>query len=81
MSKKKKRKTKTVYIDDGRSLADMSALSGASSTRGRAPTEFGFKAKFRTYFESVKLMILPMIVTLCLIGVAFLLLYLLLSLA
>ena len=82
MSKKnKKNKEKYVYVDDGRAISDMSMLGGAPSMRKRAQGDNGFIAKFRTYFESVKLMIFPMLIMLGLIGAAFLILYLLLSLA
>ena len=79
MSKNKKKKSKkTIYYDDGRSIADMSAIGGKSQ---KSSYRFGFKEKMRTYFESVKLMILPMLLTIGIIGVAFLILYILLSLA
>lgn len=79
MSNKKKRKTKTVYYDDGRSLADMSSLG----RRGSEPSgiKAGWREKWRTYFESVKMMLLPMLVVLGLVCLAFGLLYVLLALA
>ena len=77
---KKKRKAKNEYYDDGRTISDMSMLGGAKSG-ARHSSISSYREKLRTYFESVKLMILPMVITLALIGVAFLLLYLLLSLA
>lgn len=79
MSNKKKKKPKTVYYDDGRSLADMSAISN----RGKEPSgiKSGWREKWRTYFESVKMMLLPMLVVLGLVCVAFGILYLLLALA
>ncbi len=84
MSKgKKKKNKKTVYIDDGRTIVDMSTLGGSSSKNAKnsGPVGSRFRDKMRTYFESVKLMLLPMLLVLGLIAVAFLLLYLLLSLA
>ena len=80
MSNKKKRKPKTVYFDDGRSIADMSVLNG----RGKEPdgiVKSGWREKWRTYFQSVKMMLLPMLVVLGLVCIAFGLLYLLLALA
>ena len=83
MSKdKKKKRKKNVYIDDGRTIVDMSAFGGSSKNPNRGvPVGSGFKDKMRTYFESVKLMLLPMLLVLGLIAIAFLILYLLLSLA
>ena len=83
MSKDQKKKdNKTVYIDDGRTIVDMSAFGGSSKKpNNRGPIGSGFKDKMRTYFESVKLMLLPMLLVLGLIAIAFLILYLLLSLA
>ena len=78
MSNKKKRKPKTVYYDDGRSIADMSAI------RGKEPAgavRSGWREKWRTYFQSVKMMLLPMLVVLGLVCIAFGLLYVLLALA
>lgn len=79
MSNKKKKKPKTVYYDDGRSLADMSSVRG----HGRQPSGIssGWREKWRTYFQSVKMMLLPMLVVLGLVCVAFGLLYVLLALA
>ena len=78
--KKKKKKTKTEYYDDGRTISDMSMFGTSGKPKSSSPVS-SWRERFRTYFESVKMMILPMLVTLALIGVAFLLLYLLLSLA
>jgi len=80
MSNKKKKKPKTIYYDDGRSLADMSSVTN----RGREPagvTRSGWRERWQTYFQSVKMMLLPMLVVLGLVAVAFGLLYLLLALA
>lgn len=87
MSKdKKKKKQKTVYIDDGRTIADMSSFGGRKadreprfdrSGRRRAP----LKEQFETYKAAVRTMILPMLVTIGIICVAFGLLYLMFELA
>lgn len=79
--KKNKKKEKIIYIDDGSSIADMSSLgtgrSGKNSQRSSGglngrPT---FKACFRTYIEAVKMMIVPMLITMGIITIAFLLIY------
>ena len=80
MSNKKKKKPKTVYYDDGRSIVDMSSING----RGKDPeglVRSGWREKWRTYFQSVKMMLLPMLVVLGLVCIAFGLLYVLLTLA
>ena len=73
---KNKKKEKTVYIDDGSSIADMSSLSKglAQSSRrlGGRPT---FKECFKTYIEAVKMMIKPMFITIGIITIAFLIIY------
>lgn len=87
MSKdKKKKKQKTVYIDDGRTIADMSSFGGRKADREvkfdrngrrRAP----IKEQFETYKAAVRTMVLPMLVTIGIICVAFGLLYLMFELA
>ena len=82
MSKKKQKKEKIHYIDDGRSLADMSAFgSRRPSTGGRRLTTeehtSRFRACARTYWESVKLMFIPCLVTLGIIAAAFFIFWLL----
>ncbi len=72
--KKKKKKKKTVYVDDGRTVADMSGLYGQRS-RGAKGT---VKDQARTYFEAMKMMFIPMLVTIGIISVAFFIAWLLL---
>lgn len=87
MSKNKKKKTKTVYIDDGRTIADMSGLYGKN--RSKSNQEFSdlgrpkstLRDQARTYFAAVKTMILPMLMTIGGITLVFLILYLILELA
>ncbi|MBQ8879906.1 MAG: hypothetical protein IJY69_03580 [Clostridia bacterium] len=89
MSDKKKKKQKTVYIDDGRTLADMSGVSRTTffgemrkrqSEKAESQREPRIKGAtpFRTYMNAVRLMIVPMLVTLGIIAAAFLLIYLML---
>ena len=79
MSKNKK-KEKKIYIDDGSSIADMSALDNGLLNKnslyssGRAPRPT-FKECFRTYIEAVKMMIKPMFITIGIITIAFLIVY------
>ena len=87
MSKKeKKKREKIIYIDDGRTIADMSGLAASKkrtpTAQNRSPAPRStFREKWATYWRSVKYMILPMLFTLAVISAAFGLLYLLLSLA
>ena len=78
--KAKKDKKKTVYIDDGSTISDMSGVG-----RSRFPISKenpGSRATlgemFRTYTDAVRMMFLPMLAVLGIIAVAFLLVYFLL---
>ena len=85
MSKGKKKK-KTVYVDDGSSICDMSALgkgrsrnnSGYRSNKYTFGTSSRFQECFKTYIAAVKMMIKPMFITIGIITLAFLIVYLLL---
>ena len=74
---KKEKKQKVRYIDDGRSLADMSALRGVDK-RYVGP-KGGFKAQARTYWNTVTLMFVPMMVTIGIICLAFFIMWLMLT--
>ena len=78
---KKNTKKKIIYIDDGRSFADFSNFSNkhsklyGSNDNGVNFSGSKFKDSIKTYFESVKLMLLPMLVMLGFMCVLFLLLW------
>ena len=80
----KKKKEKTIYIDDGSSIADMSSLDGgflsksALSGSRRSSQRPTLRECFTTYIEAVKMMIKPMLITIGVISIAFLILYLIL---
>ena len=79
MSKdKKKKKEKVTYVDDGRTLYDMSALGGS---RGMNVGKGTWKERTRTYFTAVKQMIIPMFVTIGIICLVFGILWVILTLA
>ena len=59
--KEKKKKEKITYIDDGRSLADMSGVSGGMHF-SKQHTVSSFKAQWDTYWGAVKMMLFPMLV-------------------
>ena len=68
---KKKKKTKVTYIDDGSTIADMSALGGSKGKGGmKLPSTFSDRTK--TFFSAMKMMIGPMFVAITIIGVTFL---------
>lgn len=86
MADKKKKKQKTVYVDDGRTIADMSALGEKRIKFGSGAPSGGkshgtLKDHMRTYFNACKTMFLPMLATMGIICIAFLILYLILELA
>ena len=77
MADKKQKKEKVRYIDDGRTIADMSALSGVDK-RYTGP-KGTFKDQMRTYWNTVKLMFIPMMVTIGIICLAFFIMWLMLT--
>ena len=84
MGKKQKKKEKITYIDDGSSVADMSALDSKDGQnkppRTEAPgrTRAPLKEQFKTFFDAQRMMFLPMLAVLGIIALAFLLVYLIL---
>ena len=85
MSKDKKKKNTTVYYDDGRTIADMSALSGKRRDCGNVSPSYGKRASLKeqakTYFAAVRMMFVPMLAVMAAICVLFLILYVILELA
>lgn len=83
MSGGKKKKNKVRYIDDGRTVADMSALGGGKKRSGTSydrPRSTRHD-KWNTYKNSVKMMFVPMLVTMAAIAVIFGIIYLFLTIA
>ena len=90
---KKKKKVKTKYYDDGSTIVDMSAIDSyrprAFGSRPASEIKYDkngkpesrFRASVRTYFQTVKLMLGPMFITIGIISAAFLIVWILLSLA
>ncbi len=90
--KEKKKREKTIWIDDGRTIADMSnlpsrgigkSLSDANPNRQRSQTEkqyYSSRPKWKdylaTYFAAVKMMFIPMLAVIAGICLLFLILYL-----
>ena len=72
-----KKKEKITYIDDGRTLADMSGVQGGLPKAPASRPVRDWKAVWQTYWLSVRLMLLPMLVFLAgmalIFGIAYLL--------
>ena len=78
---KKQKKEKPVYIDDGSTLSDMSALGGGKKKSdrpymGHAP----LKDQHRTFRDAQKAMFLPMLAFLGMMALAFIIVYIIFSL-
>lgn len=73
-----KKKEKITYIDDGRSIADMSGVSGGFGFSDSKPSRYraSFKEQWKTFWTAVKMMFLPMLTV---VG-GIILIYLILSL-
>ncbi len=61
MSEKKHKKEKITYIDDGRTIADMSNLPPRVAWTKRG-TSSGFKDIWRTYWQATKMMLKPTLI-------------------
>lgn len=57
----RKKKEKVTYIDDGRTIADMSGVSGGTGFSKRNPYQprAGIKEQFQTFWNAMKMMLLP----------------------
>lgn len=84
MGKNKKKKEKIIYVDDGSTVADMSGVDGkkkaSNSRQKKANSSYrgGFRDQFKTFTDAQRAMLMPMLVTLAIIAIAFLLVYLIL---
>ncbi|MBO5339287.1 MAG: hypothetical protein J6A96_06265 [Clostridia bacterium] len=81
--KKKKKRTKTQYYDDGRTIADMSGINGRkefhTDDNNFVRPRSTLKDMFKTYIKTVKSMLVPMFITLGALTVVFFLAYLILG--
>ena len=59
----KKKKEKVVYVDDGRTIADMSSVRSGRIThrKGFGQGSASFKDVWNTYWAAVKMMFMPML--------------------
>ena len=86
----KKKKEKVTYIDDGRTLADMSLVGGAKRSKAESPrkekvqpsllkgSHSSLREQADTFFGAMRMMFFPMLVVIGIICIAFLILWLLL---
>ena len=80
MKKEKPKKEKVRYIDDGRTIADMSGVSAGKSRLGMGSTS-PVGDIWRTYWSAVRMMLLPTLVAVGFLAVAFLIVSLIFWLA
>ena len=77
-----KKKEKIEYIDDGRSLADMSKVDEGASRyfRNDGPSTGGFRDRVATFWAAFKMMLLPTLAFGAGVAVMYLIMYFLLKL-
>ena len=77
-----KKKEKITYVDDGRTLADMSGVS-SPLRRKNAPVRVRPDPKevWKTYWSAVRMMVKPMLIVLTVLGIVYMIAYFLLSIA
>ena len=77
------KKEKITYIDDGRTIADMSGVTGGMprSNRPKYVPRASFKEQFGTFFRAMRLMFRPMLVVTAGIGLIYVIMYVLFALA
>ncbi len=78
---KKAKKEKVVYIDDGRTIADMSALGGRKAPVCRESSGSRFRDIWNTYWAATKMMLLPCLAFSGAMAAIFLVAYLIFSIA
>ncbi len=70
------KKEKIHYVDDGRTIADMSAVSGGRlPKRPKGVPGSTWKEKWQTYIGAVKMMLGPMIAVITVLVVIYLILW------
>ena len=77
-NKEKKKKEKITYIDDGRSFADMSGVTGSFNFASKGTTSTP-REIWETYWMAVKMMFKPMLVVIGFLCAIFLFAYIVFS--
>lgn len=75
--KKKEKKEKVVYIDDGRTIADMSNVGRGYSSNNRPSATW--REKMRTFWEAFKMMLIPTLIVVGALIATYFLMYFVLS--
>ena len=72
-----KKKEKITYVDDGRTLADMSGVSGGitGGRRMKSAPRSTRKEQWETYKAAVKMMFGPMLVVICAIVIIYMVMW------
>ena len=70
MADKKQKKPKITYIDDGRTIADVSCFTEKKAKNTRSGSSF--KEIWQTYWDATRMMFLPMLVMIGFLTVLFL---------
>ena len=71
----KKKKQKVVYVDDGRTLADMSGIQSPRLNRPKYGSRSTAKEKWDTYWTAVRMMFVPMLVALGALTIIYVIIY------
>ena len=72
---KKEKKEKTIWVDDGSTIADMSNVSGPRLSKKPMGSTSTAKEKWDTYWGAVKMMFGPMLVVIVAITVLYMILW------
>ncbi len=74
----RKKKEKVIWVDDGRTVADMSGVPGAAPRSKTSSYTAPMKEKLRTFFDAMGFMLLPTLAMAGILAAAFLIVYILL---
>ena len=72
---KKPKNEKVIWVDDGRTLADMSGVTGPKLSKGLGGSTSTAKEKWDTYWSAVKMMFIPMLTVIVALCVIYMILY------
>ena len=72
---KKEKKEKTIWVDDGSTIADMSNVSGPRLSKKPMGSTSTAKEKWDTYWGAVKMMFVPMLTVMVALCVIYIILY------
>lgn len=69
------KKEKTIWVDDGRTIVDMSGVGGTRLSKRFGRSHSTAREKWDTYWAAVKMMIGPMLMVITGLAVAYMLMY------